>query len=231
VDERQRTLSLPDLSRRLTLSAAVLLLANLVPLYGVAFLGWSVFPVVLLFWFENVVVGFYNALKMAFARPDDIGRWIGKVFLIPFFLFHYGMFTFIHGVFVVGIFGGSGLELPGSPGPSWFWEALVGSGVAWAAIALFVSHGFSFSYNYVVRGEYRRATLENLMKQPYSRVVVLHVVIIASGFLVMALGAPVLGLALLVLIKMGVDVRAHLRERDKFATPSSSPPAGYGAVV
>jgi hypothetical protein len=225
-DERRKTFSLADLNRRLTPSAVALILANLIPLYGVALLGWRVFPVVLLFWFENVVVGFYNALKIGFARPGDVGRWIAKVFMIPFFLFHYGMFTFVHGIFVLALFGSGIVDMDGGPSVAWFRSALVAAGVTWAAVALFVSHGFSFAHNYIARGEYRRATLENLMKQPYSRVVVLHVVIIASGFLVMALGAPVLGLVLLVLLKTGVDVSAHLKERDKFATPNSLPPAG-----
>jgi hypothetical protein len=50
------------------------------------------------------------------------------------------------------------------------------------------------------------------MGQPYARVVVLHLTIIGGGFLVMALGAPVLGLLLLVVLKIGVDLAAHLRE-------------------
>jgi hypothetical protein len=210
-------MNLEDLNRRLTPSAVVLILANFIPIYGVAFLGWEVFPIVLLFWFENVVIGFYNALKMAFARPTDVGRWIGKVFMIPFFSFHYGMFCFVHGIFVVVLFGQGTMESLDDPGVGMFVAALSGAGVLWAALALFLSHGFSFAWNYVRRGEYRRATLENLMKQPYARVVVLHVVIIASGFLVMALGVPAVGLILLVLLKIGVDLKAHLKERSRFA--------------
>ncbi len=82
-------------------------------------------------------------------------------------------------------------------------------------MALALSHGFSFGWNYIRGGEYRRATLKDLMQRPYSRVVVLHVVIIASGFLVMALNAPTVGLLLLVVLKVGVDVRAHLKEHRK----------------
>jgi hypothetical protein len=214
-------MSLEDLNRRLTPSAVVLILANLIPVYGVAFLGWEVFPIILLFWFENVVIGFYNALKMAFARPADVGRWIGKVFMIPFFSFHYGMFCFVHGIFVVVLFGRGATESLDNPGVAMFVGALAGAGVTWAAVALFLSHGFSFAWNYVGKGEYRRATLENLMKQPYARVVVLHVVIIASGFLVMALGVPAIGLVLLVLLKIGVDLTAHLKERSRFAAQES----------
>lgn len=177
------------------------------------------FSVILLFWFENVVVGGYNILKIAMARPTDIGRWVGKVFMIPFFTFHYGMFTFVHGIFVLALFGGDALAMAGmmdDPGPGMFLDAIAAAGVTWAAIALIASHGFSFAYNYIGKGEYRQATIENLMKQPYSRVVVLHIVLIASGFLVMALGAPVLGLILLIVLKIGVDVTAHLKERARF---------------
>jgi len=210
------TFSLADLNRRLTPSSVVLILANLIPLYGVAFLGWEVFPVILLFWFENVVVGGYNILKIAMARPTDIGRWVGKVFMIPFFTFHYGMFTFVHGIFVLALFGAGVVEVMDNPGPKMFADAIAAAGVTWAAIALITSHGFSFAYNYLGRGEYRQATIENLMKQPYARVVVLHIVLITSGFLIMALGAPVVGLILLIVLKIGVDVTAHLKERARF---------------
>ena len=44
-----------------------LVLANLVPLYGVLFLGWETFPLVFLFWLENVIVGAFNVLKMLMA--------------------------------------------------------------------------------------------------------------------------------------------------------------------
>ncbi len=213
------TFSLADLNRRLTPSSVVLILANLIPLYGVAFLGWEVFPVILLFWFENVVVGGYNILKIAMARPTDVGRWVGKVFMIPFFTFHYGMFTFVHGIFVLAIFGADAAamaEMMDDPGPGMFADAIAAAGVTWAAIALIASHGFSFASNYLGRGEYRQATIENLMKQPYARVVVLHIMLIASGFLIMALGAPVVGLILLIVLKIGVDVTAHLKERARF---------------
>lgn len=220
MQQRRRGLSLAELNRRLPPSAVALILANFVPIYGVLLLGWEAFPVILLFWFENVVIGFYNVLKILFARPDDIGRWVGKVFMVPFFTFHYGMFCFVHGIFVVALFGGGTTEGLNNPGLGMFVEVLAGAGVAWGAVALFLSHGFSFAWNYVRSGEYRRATMENLMKQPYARVVVLHMVIIASGFLVLALGVPAIGLVLLVLLKVGVDLRAHLKERQKFASSS-----------
>ncbi|UCF42016.1 MAG: hypothetical protein JSW43_06790 [Gemmatimonadota bacterium] len=216
MNERRHVFSFVDPNRRLPPSAVVLIVANFVPIYGVAYLGWEVFPVILLFWFENVVIGFYNALKMAFASPGDIARWLGKLFMIPFFAVHYGLFCFVHGIFVVVLFGRGTVESLDNPGVGMFVGALTAAGVTWAAAALFVSHGFSFAWNYVGKGEYRRAGLEELMTQPYARVVVLHLVLLTSAFLVMTLGLPAIGLVLLVLLKIGVDLNAHLKERARF---------------
>ena len=76
--------------------------------------------------------------------------------------------------------------------------------------------------NAAVNTHKARATLEALMHQPYARVIVLHITIIAGGFVILALGSPVMGLVLLVALKSGVDVKAHLKERRKFASESVS---------
>lgn len=51
-------------------SAWTLIGANLIPLVGVLFWGWSTFEVVVLYWAENVVLGIINVLKMLACRPD-----------------------------------------------------------------------------------------------------------------------------------------------------------------
>ena len=48
--------------------------------------------------------------------------------------------------------------------------------------------------------------------QPYQRVILLHVTVLAGGFVVMLLGQPLLALVLLVLLKTAVDLRAHIQE-------------------
>src|SRR5438128_1777645 len=55
-------------SYRITPTAVVLIAANLVPLAGVLFFGWSVFATLLLFWVENVIVG-GGFLVMALGSP------------------------------------------------------------------------------------------------------------------------------------------------------------------
>ncbi len=193
-------------------SAAALLAANVVPLVGVVAFHWTVLSVLLLYWFENVVIGAINVLKMAFASPRSLSADIIKVFLIPFFMFHYGMFTFVHGMFILALFG----HLSGPfPGPTTFTTALRDAGVGWGVVAIVASHGFSFAYNYLFSGEYRNASPQQLMAQPYARVVVLHVAILVGGFGAAALGSPAVALAVLVVLKTAIDFKAHLAERRK----------------
>src|SRR6185503_10154265 len=84
--------------------------ANMVPLFGVLALDWTVFSILLLYWCENVVVGVFNVLRLIFVQPRNPVVWVGKGFLIPFFMVHYGGFTFVHGMFVLSMFGGKGVQ-------------------------------------------------------------------------------------------------------------------------
>jgi Family of unknown function (DUF6498) len=213
---------------RVTPSAVVLIAANLVPLIGVLFFGWSVFATLLLFWAENAIVGLFNILRMLAAAPDNPLAWASKVFMIPFFTFHYGMFVTVHGIFVLQLFGG--IHTRGFPTASTFWGAIQGAGIAPAVWGLALSHAVSFAFNYIGAGQYKTASLPMLMSRPYARVMILHVVILAGGFLVMALGSPMLPLALLVVLKTALDLRGHLREHAVPPAPDAPPSAQAAAA-
>ena len=211
----------------LTPSVAALMLANLVPLAGVLWLSWEVGDVVLLYWIENLVVGGFNMLRMLAVRWRDAAAWLGKLVLIPFFAVHYGCFAAVHGVLLTAMFRAPGTGMPAALDatnidsammlvPLLIWgtllHALTERTLAYAAATLILSHGVSFLVNYLGAGEYRSATLQDLMTRPYRRVILLHVVIIGSGFLLLLTGAPVAGLVLMVLVKIGFDVAAHRRD-------------------
>ena len=213
-----------------TPSVLVLLLANLVPLAGVVFFGWSVFPVMLLFWLENVVVGVFSVLKLGYCGGGGAQHSI-KFVLVPFFCIHYGIFTMVHGVFVFALFG-AGQFAPQEAIPNFqqILDFVSRQGLGWPVLALVVSHGFSFVWNYILCGEHRTANVVKLMVQPYGRVLVLHVAVLGSGFLIILIGAPKAGLALLVTLKIALDVLAHAKEHSLGKTKSpaqktSQPPA------
>jgi len=198
-------------------SVLSLVVANLFPVLGVLFLRWDVFLLLVLFWTENLVIGVYTVLKMLFASTGNAGP-VAKAFYIPFFCVHYGVFTLVHGIFVLVLFGGFLSGEPSFPGTVPAWQQVMQHQLGWGVLALFFSHGISFFSNYLRGGEYRRSSLSDLMRQPYGRVVILHLTIIFSGFLLVLLGSPAVGLLLLIAIKTAVDIRAHQREHAKYRT-------------
>jgi hypothetical protein len=210
---------------QLPTSALLLVISNLLPLIGVIWWGWNAYLLVLLFWCENVVVGVFNILRMVTANGGGLGGQLSKVFLIPFFTFHYGMFTFVHGIFVVAMFSGgfgtgtSGAtsSLPASAGPGSLLavvtEAIRSHHLGWPLLALVLSHGFSFATNYIGSGEYRRITAPELMGRPYGRIIALHVTILIGGFLALATNSHWAAMAILVAMKIAMDLKAHLAER------------------
>ena len=193
----------------ITISGIFLILVNLIPLVGVLVLKWNIGSIMVLYWSENIVVGIYNILKMAQATGKDekpvlhskgkpvTNRW-GLIF---FFIFHYGFFTLGHGIFVFVFFKKS---------------APVISAVFPVFIMLFISHGISYRQNFIKSGEYKRVSFQKLFSQPYKRIVIMHITIIATGTSVQGMGSPLLPLLLMVVLKTGIDSYAHIREHKKF---------------
>ncbi|AKG54117.1 hypothetical protein DGWBC_1481 [Dehalogenimonas sp. WBC-2] len=175
------------------------------PLLGVVFLNWQVFPIMFLFWMENVVIGVLNVFKMALAQKNSPAS--AKLFMIPFFCIHYGIFTFVHGIFIFILFGG----ILNESGTILTFDSFKGLHLEWGILILAMSHGFSFINNYIQRSEYKQASVSELMMQPYSRIVILHVTIIFGGFLVTSLNTQVMGLVFLIGLKTTIDLYAHLK--------------------
>lgn len=222
---------------------ALLIVVNLIPLAGALFWGWDVFTLLILYWLENGIVGVFNVLKMALAQgpldtrsgdPETVTA-ASRLTLIPFFIVHYGIFWVVHGVFVLSLptiigLGGLGAGTPPiSPDGSFIGldEEVAGPRldlVAWGAVALAISHGASFVFNYLGRGEYRTARLGLLMFAPYARLVALHLTIIVGGMLSISLGSPIGSVIVLVAIKIAIDLALHIREHRKAEAGAAAAP-------
>lgn len=260
VSEMPATLAPTALGRLLDLyretarsrTALGLLVANAIPLVGVLVLGWSLWTILVIYWIENGIVGLWNVPRILLAQGQLLpGRtlgagyrsWavqsvpaVGRTGLAVFFIFHYGLFWLVHGVFVLilpqfmALFGDTRTAplvplFPGAPS-----SPLVPGGVSvgpfggldWAAagvaaFGLFLSHGASFVLNYLGRGEFRQSWAAAQMLAPYGRVVALHLTILLGGFAIAFLGAPVAMLLVLVLLKTVLDLSIHLREHRPIA--------------
>jgi len=205
-------------------SLVALITANLIPFIGIFLFNWDVSFIVLLYWIENLIAGFYNILKMALLKVDHSLENAGKLFLIPFFCVHYGGFCAVHGFFLIHFFEIGNGSSPFDNARHWWgpfiFVQLLFSVIAkiwsskppemiWAVIGLAISHGISFWENYILGQEYRTGSLKKLMHQPYQRIVVMHIAIIAGGIFVMQLNSPLPLLIILILLKIFFDLYLH----------------------
>lgn len=193
-----------------SLSALLLIAANLVPVAGTVFLGWKLSDVMVLYWAESAIIGFFNLCKIVL-----IGRWFALL-AGPFFLGHFGGFMAVHFLFVYVLFvqgtGTFGSDTGGNPSGDLV-EVWALFGNLWPALlALFLSHGYSFVTNFLGRQEYRRRTVGDQMGDPYSRILFMHLVLIFGGGLVMLLGSPVPVLIAVIGLKIWFDLRAHIKQ-------------------
>lgn len=180
------------------LAPGSLILANLVPILGVFLLDWDLFSILFFYWLESAVVGVYNIARMAMAKAEG-HRLSG----IIFFTVHYSGFMGGHIAFIFAL----------------FWPATVRfSTVLLGVLALAVSHGVSFVVNFIGQREYERVSLSEQMVAPYGRIVVMHITIMLSAFLLSLLGSPRITLVLLVLLKIAIDLFAHSKEHRKLGT-------------
>jgi hypothetical protein len=200
------------------------------PLVGVLFWGWNLWSIIILYWIENGIVGALNVPKMLLARGDGgSGGSMGRVLMTGFFSIHYGLFWFVHGIFVwlaLPLFAGFATfaeRVGGGGGPFGAGDGFAFSGVRgdvllWGTIALLASHLASFFLNYIGRREYLTRSIGTQMFAPYGRVAILHVTILVGAFATALIGQPIGALVVLVGLKTVLDLWLHLREHDPSKT-------------
>lgn len=196
-----------------------LIVANLIPLFGVMFYGWNVFSLMLLYWLENVIIGFFTILKMKKAEGSLLnkfpmslkvnGRDVSsfkrqsmfdeRAFFIPFFTLHFGLFTFVQGIFVLVFF---------------FSSQVTFAGVIIGFLSLCFSHFMSYQLNYLDREEYKTTSVEYLFISPYPRIVVMQLTVILGGMFALSNQTIYAGI-LLVVLKTIADLVTHLIEHGR----------------
>lgn len=197
-------------------TVAVLIAANLLPLLLVASGLWSLQQVMLLYWLENGVIGLWSVAKIL--RSGFPPMFSFRLFMAAFFCVHFGGFFVIHGFFLI-IF----LQLCTGSDVSFLFNTLIDGGLLramltavpdglWPMVFVLVcSHGYSAIRYHFSHGLWRSANSVLLMKQPYGRVVLLHLTLLGFGFLVHWQGESIMMLVLMVLMKITLDVVLHVR--------------------
>jgi len=203
------------------LPVVALIAANLIPLVGIFLFDWDVRYLLLLYWLENLVVGAFTAIRMF-----SVGG-IGALPIVLFFSFHYSFFCGGHGMILLGVTSLAGPESQEAP----FQESgipflipleLLGSTLAWIKLnmpdllfvpllAMVLSHGVSLIKHHWLGREDEGRTAHDIMSDPYRRIFLLHLAIIAGSFFIVSAsgGSAAPMLALLVGGKIWLDLHLH----------------------
>ncbi|PIN98497.1 MAG: hypothetical protein COT90_03925 [Candidatus Diapherotrites archaeon CG10_big_fil_rev_8_21_14_0_10_31_34] len=192
-------------------SAKVLILSNLITIVLAVVFSWSVFVIVWIYWFQSVIIGFFNFIRIITLENRLIlGEQLnqitslGKIFLGFFFVFHYGIFHLVYLVFLVSItfvfplFGGNSVAV------DFGYVFLV-------AIIFFLNHLFSYIK---FKDSPKKYTAGSLMFFPYIRIIPMHIIIIVlvQGFVIDLSGASAATssvLVLFLLMKTAADLIMH----------------------
>lgn len=188
-----------------SVSSLLLIFVNLLPIVGSVFFNWNLSDIMVLYWAESAVIGFFNACKII-----KIGKSFA-ILAVPFFIGHFGGFMAIHFLFLWTIF-----VKPDQPEFANTSELVVVADMfraLWPALlGLFISHAFSFYQNFLGRREYLKRTVNKQMSEPYSRIIFMHLALIFGGGLSMALGGSTIVLLIIIVCKIVFDVKAHLKQ-------------------
>ena len=191
-------------------SSLVLILVNLVPLLGVLFFSWDIFTVIILYWMESAVIGFFNILKM-----QKINNYKFTP-LVPFFIMHYVIFMFVHLFFILQLFQPN-LELASGQVAAFvivfeYFKALIIS-----LSFIFLSHGMSFVFNFIKKQEFKYVSLKKQMFVPYRRIIIMHIIIMlaGAGIIYTNYSQEVSAVVFLVILKIIFDLGSHIFEHRK----------------
>jgi len=196
--------------------AAWIIASNAIPVAGVLFFGWQALPLLVFYWIENVVIGAVNVPKIVIAgatKADLVQRIAG--FALPlFFVFHYGLFCFVHGIFVFAMFTMSDALHAGIAQTTESFDLLgrvlgmlqTDSDLMWSVVALCVVQAGAFLVLWVGGRRWRETDAIRQMFEPYGRIVVLHLTIFIVTIPVLFIGQPMLAVLVLALLKSGLEL-------------------------
>ena len=216
------------IKRRLTTSDIFLIAVNLVPIWGVWFAGWEATEVFLVYCLESVIIGLYNLLKMwltthikkndVWNNTDNNVTIMSGYFFMFFFFIHYGFFIFIQ----LSIFlGASRLEDKLGIGGVFDFIFHLQKYLSYNSLMLLlifiVSYGLLTVKDFVWSGEYKSASLGELLFQPYDRIFIQQFTVIVGSIFV-SLGAGKVFITIFVIVKIFFDVFVSFRRYLKIAT-------------
>jgi len=217
-------------------STVELIIVNLLVFLGVLIGGWDIYYIMVLYWFETLIIGAITFFKLAFGALNSpkvsSGKRVGFfLFHCIFFIIHFGAFMGAHiGMTIVFLwinlrgqnvcrdfepcmaqyFKFDGLnnltQLPFTLFSNYILEILV--------LSLLLMRGLHAFYvfdwkekRYLNYDPSSTVDVQNVMMAPYGRVIHMHLALIVGGFLAMAKFSGVYMALIWVVVKTYLDLK------------------------
>lgn len=195
-------------------SLIAIVVSNLIPVFGVAFLGWDAVQILILYWVENLVIGVLTLPRILAAQkaepPSQDGNpafreaqatGLGsRAFTGCFFVVHYGFFCLGHAVFAF-MLARDFITQEGAGAPG-VWDRTFGnSEFYWAILAIAVLNVVGQVRDWWIPGKWRDASPVTEMFRPYGRIMVLHFTVLLGAWVLTLTHAPTYAVLLLCLLK------------------------------
>ncbi len=198
---------------KLTISDYLLILVNLIPIYGVWMEGWDPKMIFIVYCLETVIIGLVNVLKMAivtifFKSKDEWSnngavKMVSGVFFIAFFIVHYGFFIFVQTQIFFGITGiTKSNELLGSYKAI---PALLGNEGKLLVAIFILYYTIQTFYSFFSSGQYKTVSLMRIMFEPYMRIFVQQFIVILGSFFLLV-GAGKMFILIFAIVKIFFEV-------------------------
>jgi hypothetical protein len=208
--------------------------SNLVPLVGIAFWGWDAFELLVLYWCETAVIGFWTAVEMTF-RPapfpdrnmERLSHKMGRGFRSMLLMVNVAIFMAAHMAFLWNLFAGPWKERIHGP-EEFVRELIVGNGL-WMPLAVtFVTQGALLLYDLLSPAGNTGAVSpfdtnirsSSAIAGLYRRIVVMHLTILFGGWILIGF-AREHAATILVAVKTVIDlILNRRREPARAAVPT-----------
>ena len=207
--------------------ALFLIGSNLVPLLGIAFWGWDAFELLVLYWCETAVIGFWTAIEMTF-RPapfpdrnmERLSRKAGRGFRTLLLMVNVAIFMAAHMAFLWNLFAVPWKDRVHGPG-DFIQELIIGNGL-WVPLAVtFVTQGALLLFDLLSpagRASAVSAFDTNIRSSSpiaalYRRIVIMHLTILTGGW-ILAMFEKQHAAGILVAVKTVIDLILNRRRRE-----------------
>jgi len=207
-------------TKRMLLKLLQILAYSVIPLLGILFLNWDWRQIIVLYWLENITVGIITLINIVtgkntsdlMSRMDISGlRMITshpnvlKSVMAAFFTLHYGMFTFIHGIFVFLLvsgnlnFGSALVERTSSASAQLELNSIIG---LWAVVTI-VHIAMVLAYHFA---GLNKGAENARLSDPYKRILALHFSIIIGSFVIAFYDLPAASAIILIVMHALLDI-------------------------